>query len=404
MDLEIRTVEQHEWDPLLRMLSLTFGETIDPDEAAAARKVTEFDRTIAAYDDGAMVGSGSIASLEISVPGGTAPVAGVTSIGVLPTHRRRGVMTAVLRRQFEDVHEGPESLACLYASEGAIYQRFGYGMGVPMAAFSIDRRRTSFARPLQPRGEIHLLERREAMEPIRDIFERGRTRWPGMLDRPGDWWEYRLQHQHDRESYTDWFFALHQAEELDGYAFYRVKQGWSHQGPNLELELEELMALNEDAYAGLWRFCFDTDLVGRVHGWKRPADDPILHMLAEPRALRFHVRDGLWVRLVDVDAALEARRYWTEGTLVFEVRDGNCPWNEGRFRLEGGPDGASCSRTDAEPDLVVDAADLGAAYMGGVAFQTLAGASRVVEASRGALKRADAMFTWRPGPWCAHVI
>jgi predicted acetyltransferase len=404
MDLEIRAVDEQEWDTLLRMMSLSFGENVDPKEAALARKVNEFDRTIAAYDDGAMVGSGSIASLEISVPGGTAPVAGVTSIGVLPTHRRRGVMTAVLRRQFEDVHDGREALASLYASEGAIYQRFGYGMGVPMAAFNIDRRRTAFVRSHQPRGEIHLLQPAEAMNAVRDIYERGRTRWPGMLDRPGDWWEYRLQHQHDRESFTEWFFAVHQADELDGYAIYRVKQGWSHQGPNLELELEELMALDEDAYAALWRFCFDTDLVGRIYGWKRPVDDPILHMLAEPRALRFHVRDGLWVRLVDVDAALETRRYSAEDRLVFEVHDDNCPWNEGRFELEGGPDGASCRRTDAEADLIVDAADLGATYMGGVAFQTLAGARRVMEASPGALKRADAMFTWRPGPWCAHVI
>ena len=404
MDLEIRNIEEQEWDTLLRMMSLAFGENVDPTEAALARKVTEFDRTIAAYEDGTMVGSGSIASLEISVPGGTMPVAGVTSIGVLPTHRRRGVMTTVLRRQFEDIHEGRESLACLFASEGAIYQRFGYGMGVPMATFSIDRRRTAFVRSHQPRGEIHLLPREEALEAIKDIFERGRVRWPGMLDRPGDWWEYRLQHQHGGESYTDWFFAVHQAEELDGYAIYRVKQGWSHRGPNLELDLEELMALDEDSYAALWRFCFDTDLVGRIHGWKRPADDPILHMLAEPRALAFRVRDGLWVRLVDVEPALEGRRYSAEGRLVFEVRDANCPWNEGRFQLEGGPDGASCRRTDAEPDLVVDAADLGAVFMGGVAFQTLAGAGRIVEATPGALKRADAMFVWRPGPWCAHII
>jgi predicted acetyltransferase len=405
VDFEIRTVAEDEWDVLLRTLGVAFGEEIDAREAELARKVNEFDRTVAAFENGRIVGAGSIASLELTVPGTLAPVAGVTSIGVLPTHRRRGVMSSVLRKQFEDVHEGDEVIACLYASEGAIYQRFGYGMGVPMGHFSIDKRRSAYARALQPRGEIHMLDRNEAMGVVKDVYERGRPRWPGLLSRPGSWWEFRLYpHAHGDGGWSQWFFAAHQAEELDGYVIYRIRQDWSHESPNLELEIEELMALTEDAYAALWRFCLDTDLVARITGWKRPADDPILHMLAEPRSLGFHVRDGLWVRPVDVDGALSARRYATEGRVVFEVHDSNCPWNEGRFELEGGPDGASCRRTDAEPDLIVDAADLGATFMGGVAFQTLAAASRVVEVSPGAIRRADAMFTWQPGPWCAHII
>jgi predicted acetyltransferase len=404
VDLEIRTVGEQEWDALIRTLSLAFGEHMDPGERDLARKVTEFDRTIAAYENGTIVGTGSIASLEMTVPGGTAPVAGVTSIGVLPTHRRRGVMTGLIRQQFEDIRERNEALACLYASEGAIYQRFGYGMGAPMGYFDIDKRRSAFTRPFQPRGEVHALQHQEAMDVVRDVYERGRTRWPGMLGRPGDWWEFRLHpHVHDA-AYSKWFFAAHQADELDGYVIYRIKQDWTHESPNLQLDVEELMALNADAYAALWRFCLDTDLVARVQGWKRPASDPILYMLAEPRALQLHVRDGLWVRLVDVEAALAARRYFAEGRVVFEVRDGHCPWNEGRFELEGGPDGASCRRTDAEPDVVVEAADLGATYLGGGSFHTLAEAGRVLEATSGALSRADAMFTWRPGPWCAHII
>jgi predicted acetyltransferase len=170
------------------------------------------------------------------------------------------------------------------------------------------------------------------------------------------------------------------------------------------LDVEELVALNEDAYASLWRLCFDTDLIGRVEGWKRPADDPIVHMLAEPRALQLKYRDGLWVRLVDLEPALEARRYGTEGRLVFEVRDAHCPWNEGRIELDGGPEGARCRPTGAEPDLVVDVADLGATYMGGVSFDVLARAGRVLEEEPGTLQRADAMFGWRPGPWTAHII
>lgn len=405
VDLELRTIEPDEYESHQRLLSHAFAEDIEPSESELIRRITEFDRTLGAFDGGALVGTGSISSLEITLPGATAPVAGVTAIAVMPTHRRRGVMSALLQKQFEEVHEGNESLACLYASEGAIYQRFGYGMAAPMGHFDIATSRSAFVRPFQPRGEIHALQRGEAMDVLKDVYERGRTRWPGMLSRPGEWWEYRLHpHAHGAGGYSQWFFAAHQADELDGYVVYRVKQDWSHEMPNLQLDVEELIALNQHAYAALWRFCLDTDLVARVQGWKRPADDPILYMLAEPRALQLHVRDGLWVRLVDVDAALSTRRYSAEGRLVFEVRDTHCPWNEGRFELDGGPEGASCLRSDAEPDLIVDVADLGTTYLGAGSFHTLAEASRVIEGTPGALRRADAMFTWRPGPWCAHII
>jgi predicted acetyltransferase len=405
VDFEIRTIEEHEYEPLQRLLTHAFSEDLDPTEGELIRKITEFDRTVAAYDGGTMVGTGSIASLEVAVPGTMAPLAGVTAIAVLPTHRRRGIMTAILRKQFEDIHDGRESIAGLFASEGPIYQRFGYGMGVPMGSFSIDTRATAYVRPTQPRGEVHILERDEVLDAIKPVYEEARQRWPGMLSRPGGWWDYRLYpHAHGEKDSSGFYFAVHQAEELDGYVIYRVKQKWGDEGPASVLDVEELVALTDDAYASLWRFCFDTDLVRRVEGWKRPADDPIVHMLAEPRAMQLKYRDGLWVRLVDVARALEARRYSVEGRLIVEVRDGHCPWNEGRVELEGGPEGARCRPTDAEPDLVVDVADLGATYLGGVSFETLARAGRVLEEEPGVLRRADAMFGWRPGPWTAHII
>ena len=404
MDLEIRTIEEHEYEPHMLLLTHAFSEDVERNEWELVRKITEFDRTIGVYDRGTMVGTGSIASLEMAVPGGLTAAAGVTAIGVLPTHRRRGVMTSILRKQFEDVHDGRESVACLFASEGPIYQRFGYGMGVPMGTFDIDRRSTAFVRPYQLRGEVHILERDAAVDAIKPVYEEARRRWPGMLSRPGGWWDFRLHpHSHERNA-TPFFFAIHQGEEIDGYAIYRVRQKWDDEGAASVLDVEELVGLTEDAYAAMWRLCFDTDLVRRIEGWKRPADDPIVHMLAEPKALQLKYRDGLWLRLVDVAPALEARRYSARDRLVFDVRDGHCPWNEGRLELEGGPDGASCRPAYAEPDLILDAADLGAAYLGGVAFDTLSRAGRVVEATPGALRRADAMFTWRPGPWCAHII
>lgn len=405
MDLELRTIEEQEYEAHQRVLSLAFSEDLDPTEATLVRKITEFDRTLGVFDRGTMVGTGSIASLEMALPGAMAPVAAVTAIGVVPTHRRRGILTSIMRRQFEEVHDGKEALAVLFASEGPIYQRYGYGMGGPMGTFSIDTRMSAYVRPYQPRGEIHLLDRDEALKAIKPVYEEARTRWPGMLSRPGGWWDHRLhEHQHNGPGYSRFFFAVHEGQELDGYVFYRVKDRWNDEGPNSLMDVEELVALTDDAYAALWRQCFDTDLVRRVEGWKRPADDPIVHMLAEPRAMQLKIRDGIWVRLVDVRPALEARRYSAEGRLVFEVRDALCPWNEGRIALDGGPEGARARKTDADPDLVVDVADLGAVYLGGVPFYTLARARRVVEAAPGAIRTADAMFGWQPGPWTAHVV
>jgi predicted acetyltransferase len=164
------------------------------------------------------------------------------------------------------------------------------------------------------------------------------------------------------------------------------------------------VAATPEAYAALWRFCFDIDLMERIEAWPRSADEPLFHMMANPRQLKLKLSDGLWVRLVDVAQALEARRYAAEDRLVFEVRDSFCPWNEGRLALEGGPGGARCTRTDNEPDLVVDVRDLGAAYLGGTRFDELARAGRVVESAPGALRRADAMFSWSPAPWCPAVF
>lgn len=167
--------------------------------------------------------------------------------------------------------------------------------------------------------------------------------------------------------------------------------------------MDELHAETPDAYADLWRFCFDVDLIRNIVARHRRPNEPLLHLMAEPGHLGLKVKDGLWVRLVDVPAAVAARRYAAEGTLVFELGDDFCPWNEGRYELAGGPDGAECRPTEAEPDVELRAEDLGAAYLGGVSFRDLARAGRVTAAPE-ALARADAMFEWDPAPWCPFMF
>jgi predicted acetyltransferase len=406
VDIEIRAIEPGEFDAFARATELAFGARAAQEEIDEWRRVFEPGRFFAAFDGPAIAGGGGQLSMVLTVPGGEARMAGVTAVGVSPTHRRRGLLTALMRRLIEDARDRGEALACLWASEGSIYQRFGYGMATLAGGAEIDPRRATFVRPLPSRGTIRLVEKDEALERFPPLFDRVRTERPGTIARSPAWWEHVWADLESwRDGFSPLFFALYETTDgPEGYLIYRIKQDWSSGVPNHLLRVREVVATTPDAHAALWRFGFDVDLVGKVEAWPRPADDPVLYLLAEPRRWNLRLGDGLWVRLLDVPAALEHRRYRHEGRVTLEVRDGFCPWNAGTFALEGGPDGARCEPARSEPDLVVDAADLGAAYLGGGSFATLAAAGRVVAVTPGALERAGAMFGWDPLPHCSQVF
>jgi predicted acetyltransferase len=406
MDIEIRAIQSDEFDAFARTTERAFGEHAVPEEVDEWRRVFEPGRFFAAFDGPEIVGGAGQFSLLLTVPGAEVPMAGVTAVGVSPTHRRRGLLTALMRRLIEDSRERGEALASLWASEGSIYQRYGYGMATMAGAAEIDPQRAAFVRPLATRGTIRLVEKEVALERFPPLYDRIRPTQPGMIARSRTWWEHVWADLESwRDGYSPLFFALYETiEGPAGYLIYRIKPDWSGGVPNHSVRVREVVATTAEAYAALWRFCFDLDLVTKVESWPRPADDPLLYLLAEPRRWNLRLGDGLWVRLIDVPGALAARRYRREERLAFEVRDTFCPWNEGRFTLEGGPDGARCEPTDDEPDLVVDAADLGAAFLGGVSFATLAAAGRVVEVTPGARERAGVLFGWDPLPHCSQLF
>ena len=408
MDVYIGKVPEERETEWFRMTERGFGNHVRDDELAVERAIAEMDRALAAFDGQEMVGSAAAYSLDVTVPGGVLPMAGVTSVAVLPTHRRRGVLTQLMRRQLEDVRQLGEPLAGLWASEGSIYQRFGYGLSTLYAKFSIDRDKTRFVRSTgAPPGRMRIVERDVALKEMPPIYERERARRPGMVSRPGAFWTSLFADlEHDRDGASAYFYAMHESArgDLDGYVVYRVKGDWPHGWPAGKVEVEELMAEGPEAYAELWRYCFDIDLIASIDAWKRPADEPLLFMLAEPRRLGLTLGDGVWLRLVDVGAALSSRTYGTEGSLVLEVRDSFCPWNEGRVKLTSGPEGAECAATKESADLDVDVADLGSAFLGGVGFTAMVAAGRVKEHTPGAAQSADAMFRSDPLPWCPHIF
>ena len=403
MDVEIRPVTPEQFEDYARSTDRAFGHQPTPEELENERKVFEPERSLAVFEGDRIVGTTGAFSLELTVPGGTLPMAGVTMVGVAPSHRRRGLLTMMMRRQLDDVREKGEPLAGLWASEGAIYQRFGYGLAAYALGFEIERQQTQFARAYEWPGSIRLVEKDEAMRLMPPLLGQIATVTPGMWKRSPTFWEHDFADlERWRDGASPLFFAVYEGPERpDGYAAYRVKHNWDEGVAKSKLRVREFMAATPEAAAALWRFCFDHDLIGRIEAWPRPADEPLLHMLANPRALGLRVGDGLWLRLVDVPAALASRRYSATGRVVFEVHDTFCPWNEGRFELEGGPDGASCMPVEAEPDLVVEAVDLGAAFLGGSRFRELNRAGRVMGVTAGAMAVADAMFAWDPLPFCS---
>jgi predicted acetyltransferase len=405
MDLTIRTVREDEFEAASAALEAAFSGGLSDEGLARERLVTEFDRWHAAFEGDRIVGGAAVASYRMTVPGGAAvPTAGVTSVGVLPTHRRRGINTALMRAQLDDVRSRGEPLAALFASEGGIYGRYGYGVAAFSGDLDLEVARSDFIRGYRPSGRVRLLSRTEALPLMRSVYDAERRRRPGMVELDDRWWGW-LFTESSKDEETPVRYVVHDVGgEPDAFATYVVKHEWPDSIAKLRLTVRRLVASTPQGAADIWRYLFDIDLVGSVQASNRPEDDPLLLMMREPRRLRFTLQDGLYVRLVDLPVALTARAYAAAQTLVLEVADPFCPWNEGRWELRTGGDGPRCERTEAPADIACTATDLGAVYLGGFGFARLHRAGRIHELTEGALARADAAFRSDPGPWCAFVF
>lgn len=409
MTIEYRPITADEVAAFLVADGIAFGRMIGDAEITMLATVTEPERTVAAFEDGQIVGTSAVRPFEMTLPGlAVMPMAGVTAVSVLPTHRRRGLLTEMMRRQLAAIRERGEAIAALNASESLIYGRFGYGMATSMVAIELDRRHSAFAQPLNSGGRVRLIDHERAVEAFVALDDRVRRLRPGGMNRPRSWWEIDLRDPlKTQDGFSARFYAAYEGDNgaLEGVATYRIKQEWRDALAQGTLQLNQLVAATPAAYAALWRHCCDVDLVRTVRAFGLALDEPLRWLLADPRQMRVTALvDDLWVRLIDIPTALAARRYATTGRVVLEVRDAFCPENAGRYALDGGPDGATCQRVTSgkndKPDLALDVADLGAAYLGGVRFVTLAQAGRVQERHPGALAQADALFASERMPFC----
>jgi predicted acetyltransferase len=378
-----------------------FGPPPDDDTVERWLGWVGADRMHAAFDDGEVVGGAGAFTFDLSVPGGSIPCAGVTIVGVYPTHRRRGILREMMRAQLDDVHERGEPIAALWASEETIYGRFGYGIASWCGEVTIPRDRGAYAQPLERRGRVRSMTAEEAAALFPPVWDAFKAQRPGVFTRTESWWRDRiLRTPDDQKATPKRLVALELDGEVQAYAIYKTTSQFEGFVSSGKLDVVEAIGSTPQATAEIWRYLLDVDWMATIHTALIPPDHPLFLLLANPRRARYMRWDGLWVRLVDVGAALSGREYAAAGTVVLEVRDAFCPWNEGRWKLEAG----KASRTDDPADLALDVDGLGSAYLGAVSFAELRDALRVEELVPGAVARADAIFAWRPLPWCPEIF
>lgn len=381
-----------------------FGWVPTTEDVERFSKILAPERMHAAFDGKEIVGGAGAFTFAMTVPGAPpVPCAGITVVGVLPSHRRRGLLTKMMRAQLDDVRERGEPVAALFASEEVIYGRFGYGMASLFTEMRLPRTWAAMRGPGRT-GQVRLVEKSEALAAFPRIYDRLRKQTPGFMSRTRDWWEFRRLRDDPDNRPTGAGPLNYALLELDGrnagYALFRHAETeesgeWKHR-----LRVVEALGLHHAATREIWRFLFEIDWVDEIRAWLLPIDHPLQHQAARIGRMRLRVGDGLWVRLVDVGAALSTRGYAADGRVTFEVTDAFCPWNAGTWTLANG----AARRSTRAPDLRLNVTELGGTYLGGFSFAQLARAGLVEESRRGGLARADAMFATDRAPWCPEIF
>lgn len=404
----VRAIRDPEVDLFRSRIHRGFGGDVESDDESRQRflELFELDRTVAAFDGEDIVGTGGAFSFDLTVPGGgTVPMGGTTIITVQPTHTRRGVLTEMMRYHLDEISSRDEPVAGLWASESNIYGRFGYGLATHHHRLELEAKSVVMRGPAVP-GSVRLVEH-DAAEPIlRRLYERVRPDTAGMLSRSNVWW--RLRRMRDDEQARDGRSARRYAvyEEngsVEGYATYRQKEKWDEFTPAGEIDVIEVMTASPVAHRALWGYLTSIDLFTTVKRWNTPVDDPLALEVTEPRRVRRSLGDGLWVRLIDVEKALEARAYECDGVISIGVIDPFRPETGGVYRLEVVDGNGTCRRSEASPDVQCDIDVLGHLYLGGGTALGMADAGRVAgEPSR--VELMHRMFRTDRAPWCPEVF
>lgn len=397
--IELRPVAPDDIRAFLEPVLLAFRDEFNESEYQADRPLWEPDRLVSAWDGAVRVGGAGAYSFRMRVPGGQIPVSGITAVGVRPDHTRRGVLRRMMRWLFDDAMARHEPAAILWASEATIYQRFGFGQATQFTQFEAERHRVVFLDPISPSTDarIRMLPSvDEAMDILPALYVEATKDVPGSIERSDIRWRNLILADEEwaRRGKGPQFRAVLEIDGVPrGYAIHRAGGEWSPRGPMGQTNVMEVVALDVESERRLWTWLIEQDLTTKVAVVRGPVPHPLLLMVEEPRRLGATVTDALWLRLLDVPAALTARTYTQAGRINFELTDPMIDSNAGRWQLTVRADGsASCERTTADADLALDVAALACAYLGAHRFTDLLAAGRLRERRPGAALEASILF------------
>jgi predicted acetyltransferase len=405
MPIEIRPITADEVPAFRQTISRAFGDDPSEDDDADERFLAFFDleRTYVPFDGDTMVGASASFTFDVSLPGGTAtPMGGLTVVAVKPTHRRRGILTGMIGAHFDDCAARGEVVSGLWASESSIYRRYGYGVAAPVHDLTIDA--SAAGVPVAP-DEVRLITLDEARKVFPGIYDSVFSTRPGQTSRNDVWWnerEFRDPAHWRRGASERRYLAAFRGGNAVGYATYRQKAKWENSIANGSVIVGELLGVDSDARLSLWSLLCSIDLFPNVTADNQPPDLELPWQVANPRAIQRKELDGMYVRVLDVPGALEARRYSTSDRVTIEVIDA-MGIADGTYELAGSPDGASCSPTTEPADVTMDAATLSALYLGADLVDTLARAGRIEGAGED-VARFGAMLRSPIAPHCPEVF
>ncbi|PRY19999.1 GNAT family N-acetyltransferase [Pseudosporangium ferrugineum] len=403
-EIPIRAGTADDWASVSGLLSHVFHHTMSAEERDVEGSVFEPERALVADDAGTVVGHAAAYTRELTVPGAVLPAAHVTQVGVLPTHRRRGLLTRMMHRQLREIAAaGREPIAVLWASETKIYPRFGYGPAAQRLRMSVMTRevRLPGGPAPAPGSRLRMVDPLEAIPELSKVYEQLRATRTGWSSRDERWWRFVLSDLESlREGATAQYAVVHEtADGPTGYAVWRVKGEWNEHGPDAEVRVREVVAADPEAYRALWHFVLSIDLARKADVSFATLDEPLQYLVDEPRRLGTTLADGLWIRIVDLPRALAAREYAAPVDVVFDVADPLLDRNTGRWRLTADASGkATCTRTEDPADLACTVLELGTVYLGAVPFAALGAAGTVRELTPGALRAATTAFGWHRMP------
>ncbi|MFO7699161.1 MAG: GNAT family N-acetyltransferase [Acidimicrobiia bacterium] len=403
---EIRFITADEAPAFLRAIPFGFGDDLTEEEGAEERFLETFplETCIAAFDGGRIVATFGSFDFDVTVPGGTLPMAGTTIVTVQPTHRRRGVLTTMMRMHLDQAIERGQPLAGLWASEPTIYGRFGYGLAAHSHDLMVHADRVTL--PAGPDTDtVRIIDPSEASELLPPIFDRVRLATPGMLSRSEPWWRNRRLRdpEHWREGASSRRVAVaYRNDEPVGYVAYRQKEKFDDWLPDGAVEVIEVVPLDDDARRTLWQYLASIDLFPNVHWWNAPADNPLYVEVDNLRRITSRHQDTLYLRILDAPGALSARTYESDGATTIGVAD-DFMGRGGTFRLEITDGAGTCTPTEGDPDVTMDVADLGALLLGRPGAMARWRAGRI-EGDEGSVRTLDRLMRTTELPFCSEVF